>query len=188
MPDALIITDMERGFMSPEGSLYCGDAARAIIPNVAALVERAKAAGDLVVFIADTHQPNDKEFRMWPPHCLAGTPESEIIPELSGLAAGRPLLRKRRYSAFFETDLAERLAVFKPEQVIVTGVCTDICVLHTATEARARDYEVWAPSDCVASFDEEGHAWALRYMEKILGAKTEPAFEQSSQRGQAVHI
>ncbi len=184
MPNALIITDMERGFMSPDGSLYCGDAARSIIPNVAALIERAATAGDLIVFIADTHQPNDKEFAMWPPHCLAGTPESEIIPELAGLAEGRPLLRKRRYSAFFETDLAQRLAAFKPEQVIVTGVCTDICVLHTATEARARDYDVWVPADCAASFDAEGHAWALRYMEKILGARTEPAFRaEAAARG-----
>ena len=47
-------------------------------------------------------------------------------------------------------------------------------------EARARDYAVWVPSDCVASFDPEGHAWALRYMEKILGARTEPAFSKEA--------
>jgi nicotinamidase/pyrazinamidase len=173
MANAVIVADMQRGFLSSEGTLYCGDAARAIIPRVRRLVEREAAAGSLIIFTVDTHQPDDKEFAVWPPHCIAGSSECEIIPELADLAAQHIVLPKRRYSAFFQTDLEEQLAQFRPERVIVTGACTDICVLHTVSDARNRDYAVEVPRDCVASFDAEGHTWALGYMHKILGADVE---------------
>lgn len=177
MRNALIVVDMQRGFMAPEGSLYCGDAARAIIPSVKALVEHEAQAGSLVIFTTDTHAPDDKEFQMFPPHCVAGTPDVEIIPELAELAQQHAILLKRRYSAFFETDLAERLAAFGPDQVIVVGDCTDICVMHTVADIRNRDYPVWVPADCVASFDPQAHDWALKHIKSILGARIEPAFE-----------
>ena len=81
------------------------------------------------------------------------------------------MIRKRRYSAFFETDLEQRLDELKPERIVICGVCTDICVMHTTSDARNRDYEVEIPSDCVATFDPEAHRYALQHMEKILGAK-----------------
>jgi nicotinamidase-related amidase len=171
MANALIVVDMQRGFMSPEGTLYCGDAARQIIPRIRDLVEEEAKRGSLIIFTTDTHQPDDKEFAMFPPHCVAGTSEVEIIPELAPLAAQHTVLPKRRYSAFFETDLDRRLAAFGPEQVIVVGDCTDICVLHTVAELRNRDYPVVVPSACVASFDRDAHTWALRHMEKVLGAQ-----------------
>jgi nicotinamidase-related amidase len=172
--NALIVVDMQRGFMAPGGTLYCGDAARAIIPPVRLLIESEAGRGALVIFTADTHAPDDKEFAMFPPHCVAGTPEVEIIPELADLAAQHAVLPKRRYSAFFDTDLGEQLAAFGPEQIIVVGDCTDICVLHTVADARNRDYPVWVPSNCVASFDPDAHAWALRHIKGILGARTDP--------------
>ncbi len=171
MANALIVVDMQRGFMSPEGTLYCGDAARQIIPRVRELVEAEAERGSLIIFTADTHAPDDKEFEIFPPHCVAGTTEVQIIPELAALAAQHTVLPKRRYSAFFDTDLEQRLAAFAPEQITVVGDCTEICVLHTVADARNRDYPVVVPSRCVASFDPGGHAWALRHMEKILGAR-----------------
>ena len=58
----------------------------------------------------------------------------------------------------------------KPEKVIVSGVCTDICVMHTVADARNRDYQVEVPVDCVASFNEAAHDWALQNMERGVGA------------------
>ncbi|GAI12303.1 unnamed protein product, partial [marine sediment metagenome] len=72
---------------------------------------------------------------------------------------------------FFDTPLEAKLLKLKPEKLIVCGVCTDICVLHTVADARNRDYEVEVPVDCVASFNEVAHHSALEHMEKILGAK-----------------
>jgi nicotinate phosphoribosyltransferase len=80
-------------------------------------------------------------------------------------------MRKRRFSGFFGTDLEHRLKALAPEKLIVCGVATNICVLHTVADARNRDYPVEVPLDCVASFDEKAHHFALEHMEKTLGAK-----------------
>ncbi len=174
MPNVVIVADMVRGFMEPghdgeSHNLYLGDEARRIIPHVRRLLEEERARGAHVVFVCDTHEPDDKEFQMFAPHCIRGTVEPEVIGELRDLAG--EVIAKNRYSAFFNTPLEQRLMELKPEKVIVCGVCTDICVLHTAAEARYRDYAVEVPSDCVATFDAEAHRWALKHIESILGAR-----------------
>jgi nicotinamidase-related amidase len=169
MSNVVLVVDMVVGFMDPGHNLYCGDEAREIIPRVQELIEREQADGGNVIFICDTHDPDDLEFQMFPVHCVRGTEEAEVISELRGYEG--ETIRKRRYSAFFETDLEERLAELSPDKVIVCGVCTDICVMHTTADARNRDYAVDVPTDCVASFDPDAHRYALDHMQKILGAK-----------------
>ena len=105
---------------------------------------------------------------MFPVHCVRGTAECEVIPELDGYPGER--ISKQRYSAFYNTDLEQRLRELAPERIIVCGVCTDICVLHTTADARNRDYAVEVPAAAVASFNEDAHRWALQHMESILGA------------------
>ena len=175
MPNAVLVVDLVRGFMEPGHNLYCGDDARRIIAPVRDLLRRETAAGASVLFIADHHLPDDLEFQMFPVHCVIGTAETEVIPELRPWVAadGSNVIPKNRYSGFFNTDLADRLAVLAPERVIVCGVCTDICVMHTVSDARNRDYAVTVPPDCVASFDAAAHDWALRHISRILGAQTE---------------
>ncbi len=171
MAHAVIVVDMQKGFMAAGGPLYCGDAARQIIPRIRERVEQESKAGAAIFFTQDSHRPDDLEFKMFPPHCIQESEEEEIIGELAPLAARARIVKKRRYSAFFETDLGAQLAVVKPEKVVVMGDCTDICVLYTVADLRNRDYAVEVPADCVASFDPAQHAWALGHMEKILGAK-----------------
>jgi len=165
----VLVVDMLIGFMEPGKNLYCGDEAREIIPRIQRLIESEQAAGSSIIFVTDTHDPDDLEFQMFPVHCVRGTEECEVIPELSGYEG--VTLRKRRYSAFYETDLAERLTALNPVKIIICGVCTDICVMHTTADPRNRDYAVEVPTDCVASFDPDAHRYALDHMEKILGAK-----------------
>jgi len=169
MACAVLVIDMLRGFLEEGYPLYCGAGARRIIPNVQGLLERELARGARIFFICDHHRPDDPEFTVFPPHCVEGTVEAEVIPELARYEG--EMVPKRRYSAFFNTPLEERLRELKPEKLIVCGVCTDICLLHTVADARNRDYEVEVPVDCVASFDEKAHYSALEHMEKILGAK-----------------
>jgi nicotinamidase/pyrazinamidase len=94
-----------------------------------------------------------------------------VIPELSRFTTDANVIPKNRYSGFFNTDLEQRLARLKPEKIVVCGVCTDICVMHTTSDARNRDYPVEVPADCVATFDPDAHRWALDHLERILGAK-----------------
>ena len=169
MGNVVLVVDMLRGFLEPGHNLYTGDEARAIIPRVQRLLDEETKAGSRVLFIRDTHDPDDLEFEMFPEHCVRGTAETEVIPELAGYEGEH--VAKNRYSAFYGTDLADRLAALQPDKIIVAGVCTDICVLHTAADARNRDYTVEVPTDCVASFDPDAHRWALQHMERVLGAR-----------------
>ena len=171
MTRAVIVVDMQKGFMHPSGSLFCGEQARAIIEPIRERVLREQADGAHIFFTQDTHVADDEEFGTFPPHCIAGSGEEDVIDELADLAELARTIRKRRYSAFFETDLAAQLSALQPEEVIVVGDCTDICVLHTVAGLRNRDYKVEVPADCVASFDPQQHEWALSHMEMILGAR-----------------
>jgi nicotinamidase-related amidase len=168
---AVIVVDMVRGFLEPGHSLYGGDACRAIIPATRALLEREAAAGSLLVFLADTHDPDDLEFAMFPPHCVRGTEETEVVPELADLSEQAIVVPKRRYSGFFDTPLEVILRDRDVTEVLVAGVMTDICVLHTTADLRNRDYPTTVLTDCVASFDLAGHAFALEHIRAILGAR-----------------
>lgn len=146
-----------------------GETIRRIIPNIRRLLEEEKAKGSHIIFLADSHDPDDEEFQMFPPHCIRGTEEAEIIPELREFAD--EVIPKTRFSGFYGTNLDERLRELNPDKIIAVGNCTDICVMHTVADARNRDYPVGVPADCVATFDQEAHRFALQHMEKILGAK-----------------
>ena len=171
MPNVVLVVDMVRGFLEPGHNLYCGDEARTIIPKVRELVERETEAGSQVLFVSDHHDPDDLEFQIFPVHCVKGTAETEVIPELAGFVDGSNVVPKNRYSGFFNTDLAQRLEQLRPDKLVVCGVCTDICVMHTTSDARNRDYQVEVPADCVASLDADAHQWALRHLQRILGAR-----------------
>ena len=169
MASVVLIIDMTKGFFKEGYPLYCGDRARQIIPNVQRLLDQELTWGSQILFLNDHHDPDDLEFKMFPPHCVAGTPETEVIPELAKYPG--EIIPKKRFSAFYGTTLGERLSQLKPEKVIVCGVCTDICVCHTVCDARDRDYRVEVPVDCVASFDDTAHNFALGHMENVLGVK-----------------
>ncbi len=169
MSNVVLVVDMLVGFMESGHNLYCGDDSRKIIPNIQRLIEREQAMGSTVMFICDNHDPDDLEFQMFPEHCIRGTREAEVIAELAKYEGD--VIHKKRYSAFFETDLEQRLKALSPDTVIICGVCTDICVMHTASDARNRDYAVEVPVDCVATFDPQAHEYALDHMKKILGVR-----------------
>ena len=171
MGNVVLVVDMLRGFLEPGYNLYCGDDSRSIIPNVQRLLKREAQEGSTVLFVCDNHEHDDLEFQMFPKHCIKGTREAEIIPELSKFVLPDNVIPKNRYSGFFNTDLEDRLKRLRPERITICGVCTNICVLHTAAAARNRDLVVEVPKDCVATFDPQAHSWALDHMEKILGVK-----------------
>ncbi len=175
MPNVTIVVDVLNGFCK-FGNL-ASPRCDAAIPKIRAVIEERRRAGDQLIFLADTHDPNDREFEVFPVHCVRGTAESEVVPELQPLLKEGTLIRKRRYSGFFETDLEARLRTAQPEQVTLVGVCTDICVLHTAADLRNRDYRVVVPAAAVETFDGPGHPgdeaqhWALAHLKGVLGAR-----------------
>jgi nicotinamidase/pyrazinamidase len=179
MADVTIVVDMLNGFCK-QGNL-ASPRCRAAIPAVQAVLEDRRQAKDQVIFLADTHDPHDREFEVFPVHCVRGTAEAEVVDELRPYLEGGRLIRKRRYSGFFETDLEAVLKAANPGQVTVVGVCTDICVMHTVADLRNRDYAVTVPARAVATFDGPGHAgdevqrFALAHLKGVLGATVVPA-------------
>jgi nicotinamidase/pyrazinamidase len=166
---ALVVVDMIEDFVREGGALYCGPSMQAIVPVIRRELDRARAAGDAVVYLKDDHLPDDAEFAMFPPHAIVGTKGAEIVPELAP-AAGDVVIPKRRYSGFFGTDLDITLRERKVDTLRLVGDCTNICVLYTAADARNLGYAVEVVRDGVTSFDLEAHADALRELEKTLGA------------------
>ena len=169
MADVVLVVDMVRGFCEEGHPLYVGESIRRIIEPIRWRLIEERARGSHIIFLSDNHAPDDAEFQVFPPHCIRGSEEAEVIPELREFAG--EVIPKTRFSGFYGTNLDQRLREFKPDKIIVVGDCTDICVMHTVADARNRDYTVEVPADCVATFDREAHAFALRHMEKILGAK-----------------
>lgn len=95
---------------------------------------------------------------------IAGTDGCELLPELER----RPLEKvivKKRYSAFFGTDLEATLAAIRPGTLVLAGINTHACVRTTAIDAYQRDYAVLIAADCVASYDAEHHEVTRRYLD-----------------------
>jgi nicotinamidase-related amidase len=95
---------------------------------------------------------------------IAGTDGCELLAELERRALEKVLVKKR-YSAFFGTDLDETLAALRPVILVLAGINTHACVRTTAIDAYQRDYEVIVASDAVASYDAEHHEVTKRYLE-----------------------
>jgi len=90
-----------------------------------------------------------------------------VLPGLP--APGDKIIPKRRYSGFFQTDLDLTLRELGVDEIVLVGVCTNICCLYTAADARNLNYKVTAVRDAMSSFDEAAHEYALKEMEKTLG-------------------
>lgn len=165
---AFLVIDMLNDFVREGGALYVGEAGRRIIPVIAEGIKKARASKWSVIYICDQHRPDDMEFKLFPPHCVIGSEGSRICDELTPVADDL-LIAKRRYSGFYGTDLDLTLREREIDEIILTGVCTNICVLYTAADACMRGYKVSVVKSGVASFDEGAHNFALQEMEKTLG-------------------
>ena len=167
---ALIVMDMLNDFLDPGGSLYVGAQAREIIPFVAQKIAEFRAKGGVVIFVCDAHAPDDREFRYFPAHAVQGSWGARIIPELTP-APGDERVDKTRYSPFAHTNLDDILKKEQVEEVHVVGVMTSICVMETIRELFDRDLPGLVYRHGVADSDPEAHAFALKQMQRVLGAK-----------------
>ncbi|KKM94060.1 hypothetical protein LCGC14_1202200 [marine sediment metagenome] len=169
MDKALLVIDMLNDFVHPQGTLYFPQG-EAIIPNIDAKIIRYRTEGNLIVYICDSHDLDDKEFDRFPPHAVKGTSGAAVIFELAPLQ-NEMIVEKQRYSGFYNTNLINFLRRVDNPIVEVVGVCTSICVMDTVGGLVNRDYKVVVPRDCVADFDQEMHEFALKRMKNIYGAE-----------------
>ena len=167
---ALIVADMLNDFLDPGGSLYVGAQAREIIPFVAQKIAAFRAQGQVVIFVSDAHAADDPEFGAFPAHAVQGSWGAGIIPELTP-APGDYRVEKTRYSAFAYTNLDDILKQEQVEEVHVVGVMTSICVMETVKGLFHRKLPGLVYRQGVADSDPEANAFALKQMQRVLGAK-----------------
>lgn len=163
----LIVVDMQNDFIA--GALGTPEA-RAAVPRVRAFVERwiEERQGD-IYFTRDTHHENyleTQEGRNLPVvHCVEDTPGWEICGALAEYTADVPVFDK---PAFGSQDLAEYLqeSGCEPEEIVLIGLCTDICVISNAMLLKAFFPEavITVAEDCCAGVTPESHRRALEAM------------------------
>ena len=169
--EALLVIDMLNDFVLEGAPLEVPETRRAV-PNIRREIDAARREDRPVIYICDTHAPDDREFSKfgWPPHAVKGTRGAEVVEDLTP----RPediIIEKTTYSGFYRTNLEETLQGLGVESLRLTGCVTHICVMFIASDAVLRDYEVIVVADSVAGLTEEDHNAALRIMRNVMGVK-----------------
>ena len=163
---ALLIIDMLNDFVVDEAPLKVPKI-RTIIKPIIREIEKARSQRCPVIYLCDSHEENDREFEMFPPHAIKNTEGAKIIDELKPQGSDI-IVRKNTYSGFFNTDLDKILKKLSIEKLVVTGCVTNICVLYTVSDAVLRGYEVEVVKDSVIGLNKRDHEFALKHMKDVL--------------------
>lgn len=177
MEKALLVVDYTVDFVADDGALTCGEPGQTIEEAICSLTEEFVANGDFVVMPVDMHlegDPYHPESALFPPHNIHGTAGRELYGRLASIYEQHKenitWMDKTRYSAFAGTNLEILLRERNIKELHLAGVCTDICVLHTAVDAYNKGFKIVVHKDAVASFNPVGHQWALSHFQDTLGA------------------
>ncbi len=168
---ALLVIDLLEDFVRPGAPLEV-PRTRDILPAVRRRIDRARRAGELVVYVCDAHRKKDPEFsRMgWPPHAVRGTRGAAVASEISP-EPGDVVVEKTTYAGFYRTSLRSVLRRHGVREVELVGCVTNICILYIASEAAVRGYDVTVDEALVAGLDDASHAFALDQLEKVFGVR-----------------
>ena len=161
---ALILIDMEMGFLSPQ-SAHCIPSAAKTVPNCQRAIAAARKRGIPIFFVIRQYRPDgsDVEIPRYPEWAAGGramAPGScgplscQMPPELAP-QAGDFIIVKPRWSAFFQTQLDLMLRRLDIETVVLAGTTTPNCVRTTCYDANALDYNVMVLEDCTSSKTDE---------------------------------
>ena len=166
---ALVVIDVQKGEVLPQ------DSGIPIMPGgeerhdrIRAIVAAAREAGVPVIFIQEVHKRTLVDFgrELDGSETIHGL-EGDLTTELADGLDPRPdeyLIRKRRYSAFFATELELVLKSYGVETLILLGALTDVCVHYTFADAHQHDYHCRVVTDCVGGSSLPAHEASLRAM------------------------
>ena len=169
---AIIVIDVQNDFVAPGAPIECSGA-REIITPLKTLLEEGRRRGIPIIFTQEVHRKEQVDFGLEleygePLHCLEGGRGAafykDLLPE-----EGDHIIQKRRYSAFFATDLDILLKGLGINTLILTGVATDVCVRATAQDAHQHNYRVAVVPECVAGTSRTRHEAALENIAYIFG-------------------
>jgi nicotinamidase-related amidase len=154
---ALLVIDMQLFFLDPASpSFTCGGLA--ILPRIQKVIHAFRKARRPVIFTRHVHHPDLLDAGItgwwWEGMCMERSPESEIHRDIYP-EPNEKIIFKHRYSAFYNTDLETVLRCLQVEDLVVTGIMTNMCCESTARDAYFRDYRVFFLADGTGSITEE---------------------------------
>jgi len=190
---ALIVIDVQKG------EVLAGEHGIAHMPGgeqrherIRALIAAARAAGIPPIFVQEVHKRTLVDFGREldgeeTVHCLEGDAATELADGIAP-TADEYLIRKRRYSAFFATELALVLKSYGVDTLVLVGTLTDVCVHYTFADAHQYDYHCLVVSDCVGGSSLAAHEAALaamRYLQRdclVSSGEMLDAFTRAGER------
>ncbi|MER6024955.1 isochorismatase family protein [Streptomyces sp. NPDC001851] len=158
----LLVHDMQRYFLKP----FPSDLRQELVRNAARLRDRCAALGIPVAYTAQPGSMTDAERGLlkdfWGPGMRAEPADRQVVDDLAP-AEHDWQLTKWRYSAFFKTDLLQRMRAEGRDQLVLCGVYAHVGVLATAVDAFTHDIQPFFVADATADFSEDYHRSALTY-------------------------
>lgn len=165
MKPVLLLIDLQHDFLTGDGRRPTEPR---LVRRVSRLLRFARAAGVPVTHVRTAYREDlrdatlhmrDRRIRL----CIEGTPGAEFFPSVRP-APGEKTVVKKRYSAFFGTDLEKHLDRLDADTLILAGVNTHACVRQTAVDAYQRDLRVVIPREAVGGPDAAQHRTSLKYL------------------------
>ena len=158
----LYVVDMVKGFVT-EGVMHDEFIARTI-PEQIELIEKFKKEQQGLAFIKDNHTEDSIEFKVFPPHCMIGTSEADLVDELQIYEQESLVYPKNSTSAIFAPNVIADLNQMENLQEIVgVGCCTDICILNFLIPLKNyfnqinKDVEVLVVKDATETYGTPNH-------------------------------
>lgn len=145
--------------------------------RIAALKEKAGAAGIPTIYVNDNFGRWKSDFRSVVQHCLEDGVRGEEVARLLQPKEDDYFVLKPKHSAFYATTLDVLLAYLGASTLILTGIAGNICILFSANDAYMRDFHLIVPADCTVSNTESDNEHALAQMQKVLKADITPSTE-----------
>ena len=176
---ALIVVDMQNCFVREGAPIECAEARRRM-PRMRALIDRCREFSVPVFYTMDNpdvmFSPLRTEEVPWLEGCrgrFMETEEAQIVEELAP-EPGDVIVKKHRFSAFFQTDLELKLRSVRGAErpvdtVIICGTVTNVCCESTARDAYFRDFKVVFGDDVCAAFTPEAHKATIDNINNFFG-------------------
>lgn len=167
--DAILVVDMVYDFTNPNGLVYYPQN-REIVPRIAKAVEICRKNDVLTIYMQHRYRAGkpEKNLRTMRPNCIEGT-GGELIDEGLTVLPQDYVIQKRRYSAFFGTDVDLVLREHDVKRVLVVGTKTNCCIRATVTDSYNLDYDTYVIAECVATNDPVVNEVHLTDIDKYLG-------------------
>lgn len=167
---ALIVVDMVYDFTNPNGLVYYPKN-REILPNIKKLVDVCHNQKILIIFMKHCYRKDkkDKNLENMRPNCIEGSGGEELDPVLSVNKKTDYIIKKRRYSAFFGTDLDLVLREHNIKNTVIVGTKTNCCIRATVQDAYFLNYFPIVLSDCVGTNSDNVNNIHLTDIDKYFG-------------------